>query len=342
MSAPAVALEPSPAQHPPEWQSARGVLLPERFALFAGVAVLCCLSAGALHGRAAEGLAIAAIAIAMWHGAYDHVQARQILPLPLGRISPRLAGHWLPVFLGGYVGLAALTLLGWRLFPLASLLLFLGYSAWHFGTEPEQATPSFATAVPAVAFGALPIVAACRWHGLAVAPIFARMLDGTADAPARAQALTGALSAACWPVLALALLGAASGVLGRSLAQRAELLGLAVLEVALFVCCDPLVAFAVFFCCWHTPEHLVTTSIPRSGNTLQAGIFRNLRAGLLPWLLSLLFLAGALLLGRHQAASYEGEVFIVLSALTVPHMALNELRRIANGERRSLDDKGTP
>jgi Brp/Blh family beta-carotene 15,15'-monooxygenase len=297
--------------------SARGLLLPARLTLFAVVTVGCSAARGLLHGRAVSVLALAAIAIAMWHGAYDHVHAEQVLARRVGR-------HWLPWFLCGYVALAGTTLLGWRLFPFASLLFFLGYSAWHFGTEPEQAAPRLATALPALALGAVPIVAACHWRPAAVTPVFMQMAQGSADA----HGLAKALGAGCWPVLAIALGGIVSGLLGRSFLQRGELLAVTMLQIALFALCDPLVAFAVYFCCWHTPEHLVTTSLPQTGgSTLGVSILHNLRSGLVPWILSLIFLGAAFGLGRHEAASYQSEIFIVLSALTVPHMALNELSR---------------
>ncbi len=307
-----------PVSAEPQPPSARGAFLSVRFALFAGVSAACCgfSAAGMLRGAAVLPLALAAVAVAMWHGAYDHVQAKQILERPLGR-------RWMVWFLAGYAALAAVTLVGWLLFPLASLALFLLYSAWHFGTEPEERTPPFRVALPALALGAAPIVAACRWHGALVAPIFAAMLGRRAPS---AGALTQALSVACWPVLGLALLGIAAGLLGRSTRERGELAAVLGLQAALFFWCDPLVAFAVYFCCWHTPEHLLATSMGEPGG-LSGNLNRNLRAGFLPWVLSLAFLGAALFYGRHSAAAYQAQLFIVLSALTVPHMALNELRR---------------
>ncbi len=311
MSNPATLWNP-PA--PADQASARGFWLPARLGLFAAVALACCgLSvAGWLRGPAVVPFALAAVAIAMWHGAYDHVQGEQLLRARLGR-------RWLVWFLGGYLLLFGLTLVGWFLAPVASLALFLLYSAWHFGTEPEERTPGPAVALAGLAWGAVPILAACRWQGTAVTPIFAAMLGRHGSA---AGALCGALGFALWPVLSMALLGIAGGLLGRSPAQRGELLAVAVLQVALFVLCDPLVAFAVYFCCWHTPEHLLATSVGEPG-----GLRRNLRAGFLPWLLSLGFLGLAFAYGRHGAEVYQARLFIVLSALTVPHMALNELRR---------------
>ena len=298
--------------------SARGVLLLPRVTLFACVTLICCVatSEGLLRGPAVLPLALAAIAVAMWHGAYDQVQAEQVLARVLGR-------RWLPVFLAGYAGLAALTFVGWRLVPFASLVLFLLYAAWHFGSEAEQRTPALPGALVALAMGAVPIVAACQWHAHAVTPIFAQM------AGREAAGLTQVLAKCCWPVLATAVVGIVLGQAGRGRAQKAELLAVLALQTALFATCDPLVAFAGYFCCWHTPEHLVATSVA------PASLRRNLKAGLVPWLLSLVMLATVFALGRHEATAYRAEIFILLSALTVPHMALNELRRaqFSQGER---------
>ncbi len=305
---------------PPASGGTRAAFLPARLSLLAAAAAVCCVlsRAGLLQGAPAAGLAIVAIAIAMAHGSYDHVQARQLL-------SGRFGYRWAPIFLGSYVLLAGIVLLGWRLLPFASLLLFLGYSAWHFGMEPERSAPVPLAAASGFALGAVPIVAACHWQGLGVTPIFAQMLGRAA---ANAPELTQAFSLACWPVLGLAALGIVSGKLNGSFPVRVQLAAATALQVMLFVWCDPVVAFAVFFCCWHTPEHLLATSMPDAGRpSLRKNVLRNLRAGFVPWLLSLGLLGLAFAYGQKGVAAHEGQLFILLSALTVPHMALDELRR---------------
>jgi Brp/Blh family beta-carotene 15,15'-monooxygenase len=306
--------------------SARSVLLGPRLVVYAAIG-LSCVAASTMaprsawtHGAKAGGLvltaALAAIAIAMWHGAYDAVQAEPLL-------KPRFKAKWRVVFPAGYAALVAATLLGWWAFPFVSLLLFLAYSAWHFGTEPERGRASTATLLAGLALGALPIVAACRWHGAEVQTIFAQMLRGMPSAR-----LTSALATGFWPVLALTCAGALTGQFGRSVAERWETLSAIAVTTLLFVFCNPLIAFAVYFCCWHTPEHLISTSLPDgSGATMLERLRSNLRTGLLPWLLSLVLLGIVFMTGQHAAASYRAEIFIVLSALTVPHMALNELGR---------------
>lgn len=306
--------------------SARSVLLGPRLGIYTGVALVCVIVSSmtsifafrtsAPAGRLVLTAALAAISVAMWHGAYDAVQAEPLL-------KPRFKAKWCVVFPLGYMALVALTLIGWWVFPVVSLVLFLAYSAWHFGTEPERGTASFATLMVALALGALPIVAACRWHGAEVELIFAQMLRGM-----QAGKLTDALGEAFWPVLGLACMGAAAGVIGRGASERFKTVSVIGVTALLFVFCDPLVAFAVYFCCWHTPEHLIATSLPDgNGQTLMERMGSNLRAGFLPWLLSLVLLGVVFMVGRHAAESYRAEIFIVLSALTVPHMALNELGR---------------
>lgn len=57
------------------------------------------------------------------HGALDHV-----LTMPTRQLSWRM----LP-FVGGYLGIMAVVAAVWWLMPVVGLLLFLAYSAWHFG-----------------------------------------------------------------------------------------------------------------------------------------------------------------------------------------------------------------
>jgi Brp/Blh family beta-carotene 15,15'-monooxygenase len=301
--------------------STRALLLVPRISFYVAVACCCCAASAGdlLHGRWLLPIVLVAVAIAMWHGAYDPVPGRKLL-------APLFGSRWLGVFLVGYVALAALTLLLWWLLPVISLVLFLAYSAWHFGTESNHRTPRPVAAIAACALGAVPIVAACRWHAGAVIPIFASML-GHRAAPF-SMALVHGLSSLCWPLLVIALAGAWSGLAGRRMLERVGTILVIAITAALFAFCDPLLAFAVYFCCWHTPEHLVSTSEPTPETpSLRLNVLRNLHAGLIPWLGSLIFLGVMLLFGRHVAASYGAELFIVLSALTIPHMALNELGR---------------
>ena len=256
--------------------------------------------------------ALVAISVAIWHGAFDGVLAEEAF-------QPRLGSRWRPLFYAGYLALGAAVLVLWRYAPASALLAFLLYSALHFGTESDrQLSP--ARVVTGMATGFLPIAAACHWWPQQVATIFRLMLRGSADAAAPMTSIAGE---ALWPVIAVILL---SAVFAKDL-QRLPLLALVAIQLVLFRGCSPIVAFALFFCVWHTPEHLLSTSVDGVGVFRRALLIEHLRRGAIPWLISLSAVAMACWFGRHAVDSYLGLVFIALSALTVPHMVLAELCR---------------
>ena len=106
-------------------------------------------------------------------------------------------------------------------------------------------------------------------------------------------------------------------------------MSLIAVELLLFWCCDPVPAFAIFFCVWHTPEHLVSTSLDDEDLFRQRIMWQNLRAGIPAWLASLAALAVVLAFRPQTMTGYASGLFVVLSALTSPHMGLNEMRRLA-------------
>lgn len=285
----------------------------QRTLLFAAVTVVAALgSKGQPAGQGWMLLALVAVSIAIWHGAFDGVLAEQAL-------RPRLHARWKVVFYIAYLTLAALIALLWWVAPVVALAGFLLYSALHFGTEAELRL-SPAKLLLGTATGLVPIAAACRWWPGDVAGIFTAMLRGDA---AGAGALTAIAGAVLWPAVAATLLSA--GIAHRSAWIMTSVLVLT--ELVLFRWCPPLVAFAVFFCLWHTPEHMVSTSLSRSGHFEGRLLLSHLKRGLAAWLVSLGAVALACWWGRHELQAYAGGIFIVLSALTVPHMVLAELCR---------------
>ena len=256
-------------------------------------------------------LAILGIAIAMAHGAFDNVLAEELLGEPGTR--------WKFAFFAGYVTLAAIVGLLWWLAPVVALLAFLLYSALHFGTESERRF-SLLRAVGGLALGTLPTAAACRWWPGQVAAVFSILLRGHAETAERTTAAAGHL---LWPAVALAIF--ASLPSGRR--SCFESTALIATELVLFRSCMPIPAFAVFFCLWHTPEHLVSTSLDAVGRFRPTLLRQHLLRGTAPWIVSLAGLATLGWMGRHTLDSYLGVLFIGLSALTVPHMVLGELIR---------------
>jgi Brp/Blh family beta-carotene 15,15'-monooxygenase len=264
-------------------------------------------------------LALAGIAIAIWHGAYDGVLARPLL-------KPRLHDRWALTFAAGYVLLAGVVLAVWHVAPECALVGFLAYSSWHFGTEKDTEPLTPGAAVLSFAAGAAPIAAACHWHPEQVSALFGAML-GSAAGRGFAQQLTGALGAALWGIVALVALGATAEARAQSRQGAMQQVCLVVLNVFLFRCCDPVIAFAIYFCVWHTPEHLISSSRDGDGCYSPQVMLRNLRAGILPWIASLAGFSVLLAWRKSDLTAGVPALFLLLSALTVPHMALNEVRR---------------
>lgn len=254
-------------------------------------------------------VALVAIALAIWHGAYDTVLAKALW-------QPSLGARWLLPFVAAYVGLAAVVVVAWWKLPLAALAAFLLYSGLHFGTEAEVERRPLPI-LGAAAFGCLPIAAACHWQARSVTGIFAAMLRGEAEAAKSVTALAGSLLLPC---ILLSLVSVVSN--RHELLRRIVLIGS---QLVLFRFCPPVLAFAVFFCTLHTPEHLVETCRTASRRFSVKCMGQNLRQGIGPWLLSLAAVATAAYVGRHTVQAYTGMLFITLSALTVPHMILGML-----------------
>jgi Brp/Blh family beta-carotene 15,15'-monooxygenase len=287
------------------WGNAAGER--NRLLLFAGSA-LCAVCGYQLHpaSRLWVPVALAAVALAVWHGAYDGVLAEQAL-------QPRFPFRWRLPFYVSYLLLTAAVLVLWWLEPVAALVGFLLYSSFHFGIEAEHRRTGPAR-VGAFATGAIPIVAACCWWPREVTDIFISMLRGSSASAAMVQKVSAGF---LLPTVVVAALGAYSQ--RRMCGAR---VGLIASELLLFRLCPPVVAFAVFFCLWHTPEHLVETSRDRMNRFSARLALSNLRRGLGPWLLSLAAVVTAVFWGRHTITCNTGLVFIALSALTVPHMVL--------------------
>jgi Brp/Blh family beta-carotene 15,15'-monooxygenase len=266
-------------------------------------------------------IAFIAIAIAVWHGAYDGTLARP-------RFEPWIGRWWFPAFAFGYLLLVGVTLIAWHVAPAFTLVAFLLYSSWHFGTEQdvERLTPG--GAISGFAYGALPISAACYWHPDQVNTIFRAMLGSSANAAFPVE-LTRVCAALLWVIVATAALGASLGLRGKALSTRLSVMSLIAVELLLFWCCDPMVAFAIYFCLWHTPEHLVSTSLEGDGHFNPRIMWQNLRAGVPLWIASLAAMMVLLAFRPQSVTGYASGLFVFLSALTVPHMGLNEMRRFA-------------
>lgn len=106
-----------------------------RLLLFTTAAVVARISTHSLPAQWPwSSMAVAAIAIAVWHGAFDGVLAEETL-------RPQWGVRWKPTFYVFYLAATALVILLWWAVPVVALALFLLYSALHFGTQGERYLP---------------------------------------------------------------------------------------------------------------------------------------------------------------------------------------------------------
>lgn len=169
------------------------------------------------------------------HGAFDlHLAAR----------SAQLGRARLALFTAIYIGLFALMLIGWALAPGLILPLFLISAAVHFGADwPETDEPLFRTAL-----GCAPICAIGIGHLSEVGLIFEAMTTPAIAESARDLFILAA------PVT---LLVAAAALLAIARATAWQRPAVFAAMLASLMVLPPLIGFALFFCAFHTPRHLI-------------------------------------------------------------------------------------
>lgn len=245
-----------------------------------------------------------AVMVGLPHGAAD---------LDAGRSAFRSCGRaWWQPFLLVYLGLVGLTLAAWAIAPFATLGAFLLLAAYHFGEQDAAGSP-VADWLAALAHGGAVIVVPTIAHPQAVEQIFAVLVG--ADAPTLTRLIAEPIAAA-W----LAIVAAQAWRNTRNGSWRASVD--LVLVTMLFAAAPPLVAFALYFAFLHTPRALM--------DQYQRGR-RPVRPGPMAGLTALACLLGlAIFLAGHTLTIEAGVVrtsFLLLSALTVPHMALEQFGR---------------
>ena len=264
-----------------------------------------------LGGHVPEAAFLAlAVAIGLPHGAFDHILGRQLFHPAYGR-------HWWRPFLLTYLTFVAATLTVWWAAPGFALAAFLLLSLFHFGQEDAVAGASYYPA-RVLAHGGAVIVVPAAAHQLAVERLFAILAP--ADATAIAAALAGPLLLV-WAAAAMLALGSylAHGQKGRIAALNLAL------TVALFTVTAPLIAFSLYFAALHAPRAFA--ALRREGHASGSA--------LIPLTLTILGLMLGVTIYCVGARSPSGDgiirtAFLLLSALTVPHMWLEWRLRTAS------------
>ena len=234
------------------------------------------------------------------HGALDITLAKSLYNIQYPR-------QWI-AFVCLYLLLAASVFFIWWIAPTLFLSAFLLISAIHFATDPERGT----SRVFCFAYGASIIVLPALRHYPEMVDLLG-FVAGT-DAGQLVAALLHALSIP-WLVLALLLVA-----LNIRKNIHASLEYLAVIAIAVFL--PPLYAFTLFFCAMHSPRHLM-----RAYRFAKLTSFAQLlKMTALPmFFVCIAFLVALLFLDGHKIDEYFIQVlFVMLAALTVPHMVIIE------------------
>jgi len=262
-------------------------------------------------------IALVALAVGIPHGALDHL-------VTLPKSAPlKMAG-----FISIYVAVAVLAVLALLTWNVAGFIVVVIMSAVHFGIgdaafiseiDRRSAEPKpFPRYLYALAAGSLPVVI----------PLVS---DKSAAALERVNpALLNWHHGLNNDLLLWTMLLTAIALLRLVQKRRdAEAIDLVLLYL-LAVTAPPLVAFAVYFGCWHAMRHTarLTLVLPRSQKAFAEGNSGKAFLGAiwpgLPALVGTFIVAGGIIIFRRDSLSdqFLWITLVVVWALTVPHMAV--------------------
>ena len=261
-------------------------------------------------------IAVIALAIGIPHGALDHL-------VTLPKTEPKK----MAIFIVVYVAVAVVAVIGILQFNTIGFIIVLFMSAIHFGigdaafiseidrrTAPERKLNRWFY-IPAAGFTPvfIPLVNSASTQALAsVNPALINWHQGFDS-----EIL---LAVTSFTVVAIAVMGFTK--------RYREAFDL-ILLLLLAHLAPPLIAFAVYFGCWHAMRHTarLTLSLPRSIENLTQGTLRKAFSYAvipgLPALIGTFIVAGILALsGRDFSDEFFWMALVVVWALTVPHMVV--------------------
>ena len=261
-------------------------------------------------------LAIFALAIGIPHGALDHL-------ITLPKNEPKK----MAIFIAIYVAVAIIAVIGILKFNIVGFILVLLMSAVHFGigdtafiNEIDKRSAARAKLlrsiyIPSAGFTPvfIPLVNSASTDALAkVNPSLINWHQGLDQ-----EILTVVTSFAVISIVVL--------LITRRVREATDL----TLLLALALITPPLIAFAVYFGCWHAMRHTarLTLSLPLTKHNLSEGMlnkaFLNAVIPGLPALVGTLVVAAGLALsGKDFTDDFFWMALVVVWALTVPHMAV--------------------
>jgi Brp/Blh family beta-carotene 15,15'-monooxygenase len=261
-------------------------------------------------------IAVIALAIGIPHGALDH-----LVTLPKAQPA-RMA-----LFISIYVAVAVIAVIAILEFNVMGFIFVLFMSAIHFGigdaafiSEIDKRTnPSTKINrwfyIPAAGFTPvfIPLVNSASTDALAsVNPALIDWHQGWDS-----QILVGVTTFTAVAIVVM--------ILGKRIREAVDLS----LLLTLALIAPPLIAFAIYFGCWHAMRHTarLTLSLPKSIENLNQGLrsqaFLSAVIPGLPALVGTFVVAAVLALsGQDFSDEFFWMALVVVWALTVPHMAV--------------------
>ena len=284
------------------------------------LAILISLFFADLFGEGSMGwqviIAVIALAIGIPHGALDHL-------VTLPKAQPKK----MALFIAVYVAVAIVAVIGILKFNTVGFIVVLFMSAIHFGIGDAAFINEIDKRIerskklnrwlyiPAAGFTPvfIPLVNSASTEALAsVNPALINWHQGLDS-----QIL---LVITVFTLFAIAVMAFDK--------RYREVLDLTVLLLLAHLA-PPLIAFAVYFGCWHAMRHTarLTLSLPRCVENLTQGMLRKAFSNAvipgLPALVGTFVVAGILALsGRDFTDEFFWMALVVVWALTVPHMAV--------------------
>jgi Brp/Blh family beta-carotene 15,15'-monooxygenase len=270
-------------------------------------------------------IAIAALAIGIPHGALDH-----LVTLPKSRPLV-MAG-----FISAYVLIAIVAVIAILEFNVVGFIFVLVMSAVHFGigdaafiSELDRRQPvavRLPRAIYALSSGSIPVLIPLVNSAStdALAQVNPSLIDWHQGYDQ--EILTVVITIACISIARLIV---------RKRIREAVDIGLL---LALALLTPPLIAFALYFGCWHAMRHTarLTLSLESSQRAYESGNIRSafLKAVIpgIPALVGTFLIAAILAIGGQEFSDdFFWMALVVVWALTVPHMAVT-----AKLDRRAL------
>ena len=261
-------------------------------------------------------VAIIALAIGIPHGALDHL-------VTLPKAQPKK----MAIFIVIYVAVAVVAVIGILAFNTVGFIIVLFMSAIHFGigdaafiSEIDKRSKTERKLnrwlyIPAAGFTPvfIPLVNSASTQALAsVNPALINWHQGYDS-----QILLVVTSFAVVAIVAMAITK-----------RNREALDLTLLLLLAHIA-PPLIAFAVYFGCWHAMRHTarLTLSLPRSIESLNQGMLKQAFSQAvipgLPALIGTFVVAGFMALsGQDFSDEFFWMALVVVWALTVPHMVV--------------------